>query len=303
MRMRLAAAALLASLQASPSSAAQPPRYTIDEAARAPAYGETMLDTPALADMPPESWQWVNGEIGVRNVSVATITPFLPPEGARTGTAVVVAPGGGFLGLAIDAEGYRVARWLADHGIAAFVLKYRTLPAPAAFDVYRREMIAVRTGSGPASFRPPERTPPRALEDGEAAIGWVRANAARWGVDPDRVGMMGFSAGAYTTLSVALAGAARPAFIAPIYGPLAPVAVPKGAPPMFVALASDDDLFWKGGVGLVESWWKAGVPVEFHLYQGGGHGFGLGHAGPTTTDWIEGFRRWLDANGLLKPRR
>ena len=302
MQITLVALALLA---ASPAIAGDtPPAFTIALAQRPEVPAEIALGTPKKPTMPPEQWQWINGDLGVRNVSEATLTPVLPPAGAETGAAVIVAPGGGFLGLAIDTEGYRVAHWLADHGIAAFVLKYRTLATPGDFATYRHEMIAVRTGTGAASFRPPADTPPEALADGIAALKLVRARAAEWRIDPARIGMMGFSAGAFTTLSVALAAdpAARPAFIAPIYGPLEGVQPPADAPPMFVALASDDPLFWKNSIGLIESWSKAHVPVEFHLYQRGGHGFGLGTAGTTTVDWIEGFRLWLESNGMLRAR-
>ncbi|UVO53112.1 alpha/beta hydrolase [Sphingomonas sp. SUN039] len=261
--------------------------------------GEVALGTGK--GQPKEEWFRESGSLQVRNVESATLTPFLPPAGARTGAAVIVAPGGAFLGLAIEEEGYRVARWLTDHGIAAFVLKYRLLPTPADPATFRKEVSDMRTGKGPASFRPPAETPPEALADGQAAIRYVRAHAAQFGVDPDRVGMMGFSAGAMTTMSVALANApdARPAFIAPIYGRQDAVTVPANPPPLFVALATNDPLFWKGGTGLIDSWGKAGGKVEFHLYQNGAHGFGLGAAGTTTVDWMNGFRRWLEVNGLL----
>jgi acetyl esterase/lipase len=238
----------------------------------------------------------------VRNVSAATLTPFLPPKGTETGAAVIVAPGGAFLGLAIEEEGYRIARWLADHGVAAFVLKYRVLPTPADPATFRREVLAVRTGKGKASFAPPPDTPPQSLADGVAAMKLVKARAAEWGVDPKRVGMMGFSAGAFLTLSVILSGdaEARPAFIAPIYGRMLAREVPTDAPPMFAALAADDGLFARQGFGLVESWVKAGRPVEFHLYQSGGHGYGTGTPGTTTMDWLEDFRRWLGVNGMLR---
>lgn len=277
--------------------------FRFSDAARADYPDEVVLGTGP--GQPREDWFRMNGSLQVRNVSQATLTPFLPPSGASTGAGVIVAPGGGFLGLAIEDEGFRVARWLADHGIAAFVLKYRVLPTPPDPAAFRREMIAVRTGKGPASFRPPLDTPPEALADGLAAIRHVRVNAARYGVDAARVGMMGFSAGAFTTLSVALASVAdaRPAFIAPIYGRQSAVTPPPGIPPMYVVVAADDPLFGQGGFGLVESWRTAGAPVEFHLYQGGGHGFGLGTAGTTSEDWIEGFRRWLSVNGFLSSKR
>ena len=112
--------------------------------------------------------------------------------------------------------------------------------------------------------------------------------------------MIGFSAGAMATMATALA---KPdmhlGFIAPIYGSMEPVTVPADAPPMFAALAANDPLFAGKGLGLIESWQRAGRPVELHLYQAGGHGFGLGKAGTTSTGWFDSFVRWLDANGLL----
>ena len=297
--------AILALCVAAPVVAQEPQTFTINPAAPRDAFGAIPLGTPQLADMPPEQWFWQNGDIGVRNVSVATLTPFLPPKGTASGAAVIVAPGGGFLGLAIDTEGYRVAQWLSDHGIAAFVLKYRVLPTPAKFETFRSEMIAVRTGTGPASFALPADTPPRALEDARVALATVRGNAANWGVDPKRVGMMGFSAGARTTISAALASGtgARPDFIAPIYGPLyGPYSaedVKSDAPPMFAAIAADDPLYIGKGYSLIDAWIKAKRPVEFHLFQNGSHGFGMGKPGTTAMDWIVQFRRWMDANGFL----
>lgn len=113
--------------------------------------------------------------------------------------------------------------------------------------------------------------------------------------------MMGFSAGAFLTLSVMSADApdARPAFIAPIYGRQAAVPMPAKAPPMFALIAADDPLFARDGFALIDTWRKSGAPVEFHFLQNGGHGFGLGRAGTTSTDWIYGFHRWLDVNGML----
>jgi acetyl esterase/lipase len=256
------------------------------------------LDTGGVTGMPAESW--FEGP-RVRNVSKATLTPFLPEPSRATGAAVIVAPGGAFALLAIDKEGWTIARWLADHGVAAFVLKYRVrlTPADPAEAMRQREAMMRSTAEPDLS------TPPQALEDGRAALRMVKARAAEWGVDPARVGMMGFSAGAMTTLSVALNAPASemPAFIAPIYGPMVTVDVPASAPPMFAALAADDPLFASKGLGLIEAWQRAGKPVEFHLYQKGGHGYGIGAEGTTTLGWLEDFRRWLDTNGLLNPAK
>jgi acetyl esterase/lipase len=114
--------------------------------------------------------------------------------------------------------------------------------------------------------------------------------------------MIGFSAGAMLTMATALAGQdAKPAFIGNIYGPLSPVAVPSDAPPMFVALAADDPLFAGKGIGLIESWQTAKRPVEFHLYEQGGHGFGMYPKETTSTGWFEAFVSWLGMHGMLAP--
>lgn len=280
---------------------AQPvPQFSFSEGAKADYPDEVQLSTGA--GQPVEEWFRQDGALQVRNVAKATLTPFLPAPNAATGAAVIVAPGGGFLGLAIEEEGFRVARWLSDHGIAAFVLKYRVLPTPPNPQTFRRELVAVRTGRGQASFHPPADTPPESLADGQAALRHVLSNAKSYGIDPARTGMIGFSAGAMLTMSVTLAEdpEARPAFIAPIYGRQAAVQPPAKAPPMFALLAANDPLFARDGFALVQSWHKAGAPVEFHFLQNGGHGFGLGRAGTSSSDWIYGFYRWLDVNGMLK---
>jgi acetyl esterase/lipase len=139
------------------------------------------------------------------------------------------------------------------------------------------------------------------LADAEAAHALILSRAKAWGVDPQRLGMMGFSAGAGLTLHSTLhSKTMKLAFIAPIYGGMGPVDVPKDAPPMFNVIASDDFLF-RGQFGLVKSWFDAGRPVEFHLYQNGGHGFGLGYPGNTAQGWFPVFMRWVEVNGFLKP--
>jgi acetyl esterase/lipase len=246
-----------------------------------------------------ESWfsQW--GDTFVRNVTVATLTPVLPEPGTANGAAVIVAPGGGFMFLSMSNEGWEVAQALADRGVAAFVLKYRVRPTPPDLGEFEQAVTAMFAGAG--------RPPPGAfsladqVEDATAAFALVRSRADEWGVDPDRIGMVGFSAGAGTTLAATLtAPETRPAFIAPIYGAMTAVDVPEAAPPMFVVLAADDPLFANSGFGLVESWRAAGRPVEFHLYQDGGHGFGLGNPGKTSLGWLDVFMRWLELNGFLQ---
>ena len=297
----LAAILLLTAAPLVAQDGAHSPSMTAERSFEHP--GAIPLGTGKSANMPPESWHRINGELGIRNVSEATLTPFLPRAGTANGAAVIIAPGGAFLGLAIDTEGYRIARWFADRGVAAFVLKYRLLPTPEDFAVYERENRLLRTG-GKASFAPPPGTPDFSLTDGIAAMKLVRARSGEWGVDPNRVGFMGFSAGAFLTMSVTMAGDAEamPNFIAPIYGPQNAVEVPANAPPMFVAITADDPLFWKGDAGLSGSWFKAGKPVEFHMFQNGGHGFGPGAPGTTTMDWLDGLYRWIGTNGFLQAK-
>ena len=115
--------------------------------------------------------------------------------------------------------------------------------------------------------------------------------------------MVGFSAGAMLTLSTALYGQdAKPAFIGDIYGPLTTVTVPADAPPLFIALAADDPFFANNGFGLIDSWRAAKRPVEFHLYEQGGHGFGMYQKETTSTGWFDAFARWLGMHGYLKPK-
>jgi acetyl esterase/lipase len=143
---------------------------------------------------------------------------------------------------------------------------------------------------------------PRATEDALRALKLVRSSAARWHVDPARVGMIGFSAGAMTSLNAALApnAADRPAFVGYIYGPMVAVDVPADAPPMFAAFALDDPLFGSAGFGLVEAWHRANRPVELHAYEQGDHGFGLGKPGTTTTLMLDEFLAWLQSRHLIK---
>ena len=255
-----------------------------------------------------ESWfrQW--GDPMARNVSTATLTPFLPPRGKGNGAAVIVAPGGGFRWLSMGNEGWEVAQALNAKGIAAFVLKYRLQPTPESLEGLKQSMertfAAAAPPSGAGDGTPRPAPPPRwdlsnQLQDAEAAYAMILKRAQEWGVDTTRIGMIGFSAGAGLTMHSTLnSKTMKLAFIGPIYGGMGPVDVPKDAPPMFTAIASDDFLF-RGQFGVVKSWFDAGRPVEFHLYQNGGHGFGLGNPNRTSNRWFDAFIHWLDVNGFL----
>lgn len=264
-----------------------------------------ILNTGPLPDATnPETWHSQYGSKFARNVTVATLTPFLPDPAKATGAAVIIAPGGGFRTLSMENEGWDVARALADQGIAAFVLKYRLNQTPAEMGAFEESMRQMFSGT---AARPP-RTGPEAIAalapqiaDARAAFALVRANADKWHIDPNRVGMIGFSAGAMLTMATTLHGEdAKPALIANIYGPLAAVEVPADAPPLFVALASDDPFFANSGFGLIESWRAAKRPVEFHYFENGGHGFGMYKKTTTSTGWITAYISWLKMHGWIK---
>jgi acetyl esterase/lipase len=247
-----------------------------------------------------EQWSEVMGDHVARNVTHPTLTPFLPAKDKATGAAVIVAPGGGFMVLSMKNEGVDVARWLADHGIAAFVLKYRIKESPADDKQMQADMAKMMGGMRPPTEGPPPAFP-FALDDAQQALRMVRNRATEWSVDPKRVGMIGFSAGAMTTLATALRNdaAARADFIGVIYGPLNTVQVPQPTPPLFVAIAADDPLLGGGDFGLIKAWREAKAPVELHYYERGGHGFGMRHQSTTSDLWAEQFHAWMKARGLL----
>ncbi len=235
----------------------------------------------------------------VRNVSDPTLTAYLPDPAKAVGTAVIVAPGGGFHMLSIENEGIAVAKWLADRGVAAFVLRYRLLPTGSDFPLPLFRYL----GDLPALTAAVEPLRPRDTADGEAAIRYVRANAARFDVRPDRVGMMGFSAGGAVTVWTMLAGHAdsRPDFAATIYPGLLPatIAPPAGAPPLFVLVAGDDKLAHADSVRLDAAWRTAGAKSQLVTLPGGGHGFGMARSGKPSDGWIEKFGLWMQSLGVL----
>jgi acetyl esterase/lipase len=242
----------------------------------------------------------------VWNVTSPTLTAFLPdPAQKTTGSAVIIAPGGAYLMLAIRHEGEDVARWLASRGIAAFVLKYRVAPMPkdeAGFKAERdRQMREPQLV--PAIIR---KQAPISHADGRAAIKLLRARAAEWHIDPHRIGILGFSAGGGVALYSALeySPEERPDFAAPIYGAvLGDIKVPADAPPIFLAAAADDPVLGSDGVMKVFSSWRAaGRSAELHLYSKGGHGFGLLPQKLASDHWLEAFYEWMKDQGLAQPR-
>jgi acetyl esterase/lipase len=244
-----------------------------------------------------------DGHPVLRNITRPTITPFLPAADKATGAAVIVIPGGGFQILSMESEGWTIAQWLADHGVAAFVLKYRLNKTPddekALLPTLAKSMGALMSAPE-ATMAPME---PPALADILQALKRVRSDSAKWQINPARVGLIGFSAGAMASRDAALTpdAASRPSYFGYIYGPMVAVSVPTDAPPMFAALALDDPLFGREGFGIVEAWRKAGQPVELHAYEKGSHGFGAGKPGTTSILVLPEFLAWMNARGLLNP--
>lgn len=237
----------------------------------------------------------------VRNVNRATLTVHLPDEGKRSGVGVIVCPGGGWHVLSADSEGSEIAAALNRAGHAAFVLEYRLAPTPVEGAPFQQAFYGLFADLD--RFRGiAEDLAPSLADDGRAALQLVVERAAEWGVDPARVGFLGFSAGGYlaTRLALELAAAAapRPAFVASIYGAhFGAAAVPADAPPLFLAFAADDplvDFVRVGSMALHRAWSAAGRPVELHVYERGSHGFGLNQQGLTSDRWFDQLLAWIE---------
>jgi len=235
-----------------------------------------------------------SGERSVSRVHHPSITPYLPSGGQASGAAVIVIPGGGHRVMAIDHEGYNVGQWLAAHGVAAFVLKYRL--ARETNSTYKVEIDS--------------------LGDTQRAIRLVRSRAQEWGVNPARIGVMGFSAGGELAALASMRFDSghpdatdpvdhfgdRPDFQALIYpGGAGKVEPSTNSPPAFLACAANDrpDIA-EGLAGAYLKFKKAGVPVELHIYGSGGHGFGLRSTDKRpVAGWIARFDDWLGDRGFL----
>ncbi len=236
----------------------------------------------------------------VSNVTKPTLTVYKPVAGGN-GTGVIVCPGGGFMALSIRSEGTAVAQWLAERGVTAFVLKYRLAhtgeDATQEFMTLfadRKKFDEFITGVMRLS-----------VADGLGAVTYVRNHASEWGIKPDRVGIVGFSAGGTVAAGAGLRYTAdgRPAFVAPIYPATAmfkDMAVPADAPPLFLAAATDDQLgLANDSVELYERWTGAHKSAELHMYAKGGHGFGMRKQGFPSDEWIDRFAEWLGSQGWM----
>jgi len=234
-----------------------------------------------------------NGIPAVRNVTVPTLTAYLPAPAAATGTAVVVAPGGAYHFLAYVHEGVQVAKWLNEHGVTVFMLKYRVIHTEQDFEQHMWETL--QDEARMAAYFPLQ------TADGCQAVRIVRERAAEWGGDPHKVGFLGFSAGGCLTLNVALNydAASRPDFAAPVYpAPPSEKPVPADAPPLFLLCAADDEMATPVCIDYFQRWRAAGHSAEMHLYARGGHGFGMNTLGLPSDKWIERLAEWMKAEGF-----
>jgi acetyl esterase/lipase len=233
----------------------------------------------------------------ITNVTMPSVTVFRPPAGQSNGTAVLVVPGGAFRALAWDLDGTETAGWLTRRGVTAFVLEYRvrppspsTAPGVESFDDFAARTAGARQ---------------IAVADAAQAIRLIRANARRFGVAPNKVGMIGFSAGAMTTMLVALSpdASVRPDFAASLYGALLSAQAPrKDAPPVFIVAAQDDPQVPPGrSVEIFDRWTAAHRPAELHLYESGGHGFAFRPHHLPAASWPAAFQAWLASRGYVAP--
>ena len=237
----------------------------------------------------------------VTNVSVPTLQVFQPEK--PNGASVIIAPGGALYAHSINSEGRNVAKWLADKGITAFVLKYRLVPTGK--DAVQE--VSDDGKNNPARIA--ERVAPvlpLSVADGLSAISYVRQNAEKYQLDPNKIGFMGFSAGGAVTMGVAYnyTEANRPNFIVPVYAWTSAYPVqeaPENAPDLLVICASDDPLgLAPGSIEIYNSWLKAGYIPELHMYAKGGHGFGMKKQGLPSDNWIQRFYDWSVAQGISK---
>ncbi len=233
------------------------------------------------------------------DVSEPTITVYAPPRDRATGTAVIVAPGGGYSILAIEHEGTQTCEWLRSLGVTAVLLKYR---------------VPKRPGQTPDNLA--------ARQDAQRAVTLLRHSAKELGIDPERIGMLGFSAGGNLTAATCLSGGklcyepvddackqspvpnfallVYPAYLADKGGGLKPeYVVTKDSPPMFLVHSSDDPVSSENSVALYLALTRNGVPAELHLYASGGHGYGMRKIPHPASTWPDRAADWLKSRGLL----
>lgn len=291
-------------------------------AVMADAATETLETIGLWPDGPPFTIEGVTAEVGyvvpaglavgttfLRNISHPTLTVFPPRAGAANGIGVIVVPGGGWTINAWSHEGLDVARWLAGAGYTAFLLKYRVQasnPDQAAFEAQMATTDAALAMQRTAAQLPRAigdlistqeylQARAAAADDGRRAITIVREQAARFGLRPEAIGMIGFSAGAFLAVDVAMDPRDAPlAFVGAVYGgETLGATVPVDAPPLFTVVATDD-ILRRIVEGLYADWSAADRPAELHVFARGAHGFGMVRQGTPSDQWTDLFLDWLN---------
>lgn len=250
-----------------------------------------------------ENWNWEEKEFFVKtpmnanvfyNVSKPTLTVFLPDRATANGTAVLLIPGGGFRIVNMEQEGYKLAKELNAKGYTAFVLKYR-VERSLSNDPFNELMKAMSDSSW---RNKQESIIELALSDAKIAMKHIREHANKYGIQPGKIGMAGFSAGGTLALRLATNEVAdtRPDFVALIYTVFNPekTSISPTAPPAFIASASDDKLATSmNSINMYNNWMKGNKNTELHIYATGGHGLRAGNA----ASWIYRFMDWMKLNG------
>ena len=239
----------------------------------------------------------------VTNVVQPTLEIFQPEKDNKTDAVIIIAPGGGLYAHSIESEGSMVASWLAENGITAAVLKYRLVPTA-------EDGVAQISAEWGENYQivldKVDQVLPHSIADGLSAIEYVRNNAESLGVNPNKIGFMGFSAGGAVTMGVSYqyTQKSRPDFVVPVYPwtDALDIQTPKAdAPPMVIICASDDELgLAKGAIELYESYFDNGKNVALHMYSKGGHGFGMKQQDLPSDKWIARVYDWLGAEGWLE---
>ncbi|WP_426570815.1 alpha/beta hydrolase [Aquihabitans sp. McL0605] len=238
--------------------------------------------------LPPE----FGGHAALRNVVRPSLTSFAPAEPGAD-TAVIVCPGGAMLMLSVGNEGTPVAEWFAGRGAHAYLLEYRTLPTESDQDLRDQAMAMLADRAAAAE----------ALAVQARLAGADAAAAVRWARQRHRhVVLIGFSAGSAAAVEATIGDpGARPDATVAMYLPTLPVPDATDAPPLFVGASIDDPLGISGSLALLDAWRGADRPVELHLFEGGGHGYGAVPTGTTADSWLGLATRWIEAHGLLDP--
>ena len=272
-------------------------------------FAQQVIQLPVLGSSKPaesnaekqyfsKSW---NTEI-VTNVTQPSLTVYKPAaRSALNDIGIVICPGGGFMALSINSEGIDVAKWLNGRGVTAFVLKYRL--APTEGDA-AQEFQRLWSTDKPKLHTIIQKTTPLAIADGHTAVEYVKKHASEFGISPQKIGIMGFSAGGTVTAAAALQYSpdSRPAFAAPIYPAVSfpTQSAPDDAPPLFITAATDDNLgLGPDSVRLYQMWTVGHHAAELHMYAKGGHGFGMRITGLPSEQWIDRFWAWLTLEGVL----